>query len=197
MDKQLTSYRKTLRKRWRTLPDCSEFPRECTDIWIRPPRHEWPKSWSNMEDPVLTVILWQDYFMGKAIWESSCEIRLGKSSKLGMFIRSPSKRIILICVCGWHKIGWKETKHWSDVESTQQRSGFGRTNIFPRSCVHGLHSKTMPNKQRCCGQYRTMFESRISRRDQRNYHSLKIFVFLHGLMTWLVMQRSVWNDIVS
>ena len=35
------------------------------------------------------------------------------------------------------------------------------------------------------------------REDQRNYRSLKIFVFLHGLMTWLVMQRSVWNDIVS
>ena len=45
--------------------------------------------------------------------------------------------------------------------------------------------------------YRTMFESRISAVEKRNYHSLKIFVFLHGLMTWLVMQRSVWNDIVS
>ena len=42
--------------------------------------------------------------------------------------------------------------------------------------------------------YRTMFESRISAGGD---HSLKIFVFLHGLMTWLVMQRSVWNDIVS
>ena len=31
--------------------------------------------------------------------------------------------------------------------------------------------------------YRTMFESRISAGEQRNYHSLKIFVFLHGLMT--------------
>ena len=45
--------------------------------------------------------------------------------------------------------------------------------------------------------YRTMFESRISAGEWRNYHSLKIFVFLHGLTTWLVMQRSVWNDIVS
>ena len=35
------------------------------------------------------------------------------------------------------------------------------------------------------------------REQLKNYHSLKIFVFLHGLMTWLVMQRSVWNDIVS
>ena len=35
------------------------------------------------------------------------------------------------------------------------------------------------------------------RGEQRNYHSLKIFVFHHGLMTWLVMQRNVWNDIVN
>ena len=35
------------------------------------------------------------------------------------------------------------------------------------------------------------------REEQKNCHSLKIFVFLHGLMTWLVMHRSVWNDIVS
>ena len=33
--------------------------------------------------------------------------------------------------------------------------------------------------------YRTMFESRISAGgEQRNYHSFKIFVFLHGLMIW-------------
>ena len=35
------------------------------------------------------------------------------------------------------------------------------------------------------------------REEQRNYHSLKIFVFLRGPMTWLVMQRNVWSDIVS
>ena len=26
---------------------------ECPDIWIRLPRHKWPKSWSSMEDPVV------------------------------------------------------------------------------------------------------------------------------------------------
>ena len=25
---------------------------ECPDVWIRLPRHEWPKSWSNIEDPL-------------------------------------------------------------------------------------------------------------------------------------------------
>ena len=47
--------------------------------------------------------------------------------------------------------------------------------------------------------YRTMFESRISAGgvNRKAYHSLKIFVFLHGLMIWKVMQRNVWSDIVS
>ena len=28
---------------------------ECPDIWIRLPRHNWPKSWSSMEDPVVPL----------------------------------------------------------------------------------------------------------------------------------------------
>ena len=90
--------------------------------------------------------------MGKTIWENPIETWLGENSKLGMSLCTSWKRIFLICVCGWHKIGWKETKSWSDVESTQQRSRFGRTNIFPGSCILGLHSKTMWNKRKYYGQ---------------------------------------------
>ena len=28
---------------------------ECPDVWIRRPRHIWPKSWSNIEDPVVLL----------------------------------------------------------------------------------------------------------------------------------------------
>ena len=126
--------------------------------WIRPPRHKWPKSWSSMENPVVPLernlychplagLLWERQFE-KILLQHGWE----KVSKLGMSLRTPWKRTILTCVCGWHQIHWKETKHWSDVESTQQRSWFGRTNIFPRSCIPGVHSKTMPNKQRYCWQ---------------------------------------------
>ena len=35
-------------------PKLFEIPKsECPDIWIRLPRHKWPKSWSSMEDPVV------------------------------------------------------------------------------------------------------------------------------------------------
>ena len=49
--------------------------------------------------------------MGKAIRESSFEIRLGKSFTLGMLVCKPRKRTILVGVCGRHKTGWEETKH--------------------------------------------------------------------------------------
>ena len=34
----------------------SKIPKsECPDIWICLPKHKWPKSWSNMEDPVVPL----------------------------------------------------------------------------------------------------------------------------------------------
>ena len=77
--------------------------------------------------------------MGKAIWENPIEIRLG----------TPWKRTILICVCGRYQTGWKETKHWSDVENPHERRKFERNNI---PCFYRLHSKRMSDKQGYCGQ---------------------------------------------
>ena len=38
------------------LQNFRKIPRsECPDIWIRLPRHKWPKSWSGMEDPVVPL----------------------------------------------------------------------------------------------------------------------------------------------
>ena len=131
---------------------------ECPDIWIRLPRHKMAKIMVQYGRPSRsswTKSVWSSSsmtVMGKAIWENPIEAWLWENSKLGMSLCSSWKRIILVCVCGWHKIGWKETKSWSDVETTQQRSRFGRTNIFPGSCILGLYSTTMRNKQRYCGQ---------------------------------------------
>ena len=131
---------------------------KCPDIWIPLPRHKWPFSWSSMEDPVVPLErnLYRHPLAGLLRERRFEKILLQHDREngfqLGMLIRTPSKRIVLICECVWHKVGWKETKSWSDVETTQQRSRFGRTNIFPWSCILGLHSTTMWNKQRYCGQ---------------------------------------------
>ena len=55
---------------------------------------------------ICTVILWQDYH-GKGNLRNLVETWLAENSRLGMFLCSSWKRIVLICVCGWHKTGWK------------------------------------------------------------------------------------------
>ena len=67
---------------------------ECPDIWIRPPRHKWPKSWSSMEDPVVPLernlyghplagLLWERQ-LKQILWMYGWE----KVSKLGMSLCS-------------------------------------------------------------------------------------------------------------
>ena len=95
-----------------------KFPKsECPDFWIRPPRHKWPKSWSSIEDPVVPLernlyghplagLLWERQFeklLLKRGWE--------KVSNWECLFVHREKRIILIWVCGWHQLGWKETKY--------------------------------------------------------------------------------------
>ena len=56
----------------------------------------------------------------------------------------------------------------------------------------------MWNKQRYCGQLQNhVWIQNFRRSNWKNYHDRKICASLRGLMTWLVVQRSVWNDIVS
>ena len=106
---------------------------ECPDIWIRRPRQKMAQIMVQYGRPSRSS--WKEFVrssfgrtvMGKAIWENPIVTWLGENSKLGMSLCTSWKRIIFICVCGLHQIGWKETKYWSDVETTQQRSRFGRT----------------------------------------------------------------------
>ena len=94
-----------------------KIPRsECPDIWIRLPRHKWPKSWSSMEDPVLPLErnLYGHHLAGLLCERQFEKILLKhgweKNSKLGMSFCTSWKRVILICVCGWHQIGWERNK---------------------------------------------------------------------------------------
>ena len=98
---------------------------ECPDIWIRLPRHKWPESWSSIEDPVVplernlyghpsTGLLWERQFEKNLLKHGRDEV----SNWECLFVHR-QKRLILNCVCGWHKNGWKNTKHCSDVETTQ------------------------------------------------------------------------------
>ena len=57
-DKQETQCQRTPKSKWKTMSDCP-------DIWIRVPRHKWPKSWSSLEDPSRSSCT-------KFVWSSTC-----------------------------------------------------------------------------------------------------------------------------
>ena len=77
-DKQLTQYLLILRSKWNMLQNYSKNPKsECPNIWIRLPKHKWPKSRPSVEEPVVLLgknlyghplagLLWE-----RQIWESS------------------------------------------------------------------------------------------------------------------------------
>ena len=79
---------------------------ECLDIWFRQPRHNWPKSWSSMEDPV--VLLERNLYghpLAGLLWERQFEKKILKHDREKipnwecLFVHC-EKKIILICVCG-------------------------------------------------------------------------------------------------
>ena len=88
---------------------------ECPDVWIRLPRHKWPKSWSSMEDPV--VPLERNLYghpLAGLLWERQFEKILlkfvGRRFPVGNACSFTVKKRYS-CMCMWMKIGWKETKH--------------------------------------------------------------------------------------
>ena len=54
-------------------PKLLKIPKsECPDMWVRLPRHKWPKSWSSMEDPVVPL-------ERKSVWSSFGRTVMGKA----------------------------------------------------------------------------------------------------------------------
>ena len=108
---------------------------ECPGLWIRLPRHKWPKSWSSMEDPVVPLerllyghplagLLWERQFEKILLqhgWEkvSNWEclfVHREKGFFLSVYvddIKLPGKKHILIR-CGKYstkKLIWKYQHH--------------------------------------------------------------------------------------
>ena len=86
---------------------------ECPDVWIRQPRHKWPKSWSNSEVPVVLLernlyghpsISW--IVMGETIRRSLIGTWMGKHSELGMYVRSSETGYF--CQNMWMTSKWLE-----------------------------------------------------------------------------------------
>ena len=186
------------------LANYSKIPKsECPDIWIRLPRHKWPKSWSSMEDPGVPLerILYGHPLAG-LLWERQFEKILLKHGweKIPnwecLFVHREKGLFLSECVDDIKLAGKKQNLEpmW---KALNKEVDLGEPTSFLDHVYLGCTQRQCQISKDIVDNYRTMFESRISAGEQRNYHSLKIFVFLHGLMIWWVMQRNVWSDIVS
>ena len=158
MDRKQTQYLHIPKSKWKMLTNYFKNPKsECPDIWIRPPRHKWPKSRSNIEDPGLFLSVYMD------------DIKLaGKKQNIDPMWKVRNKEVDL----------GEPTSFLDHVYLV----------CTQRQCE--INKDIVDND-------RTMFESRIAAGGVEKLPFPQICVFLRGHMTWLVMQRSVWNDIVS
>ena len=100
--------------------------------------------------------------MEKAIWENPIETWLGENSKLGMSLCTLWKRIILICVCGWHKIGWKKQNLDPMWKLLNKEVDLGELTSFLDHVYLGCTQRQCKISKDIVDNYRTMFESRIS-----------------------------------
>ena len=140
------------RRNFKKIPTKSE----CPYIWIRLPKHKWPKSWSCIEDPVVRpsrdsrkeFVRSLPGLLGRAVGDSSIETWLGEclffNREKGLFSN----------LWMWMTSNWLEKKQnvnpmWKVLN---KEVDLGEPTSFLASCILGMHSTTMPNKQRYCGQ---------------------------------------------
>ena len=119
----------------------------------RPSRSSWAKS---VRSSFCRTVL------GKAIWENPIETWLGENSKLGMSLCSSWRRIILVCVCGWHKLAGKKQNINPMWKLLNKEVDFGAPTSSLDHVYLGCTQRQCEISNDIVDNYRTMFESRIS-----------------------------------
>ena len=123
-DKQPTQYLLTLTLKWKMLQNFWWFQNRNVQTY----GYVYHDTISRNHGPNQTAVPPERYLKGhplsSLLWEKQVEKVLWEHGweKVPcwecLFVHR-EKGFILICVCGWRQIGCKETKYWSDVESTQ------------------------------------------------------------------------------
>ena len=176
-------------------PTVLKIPKsECPDIWIRLPKHKWPKSWSSLEE---AVVLLERNLHGQPLagllWERQFEEELLKHEK---------KDFSCLRVDNIKLAGKKQniSPTWKipikDVD-------LGEPTSFLDHVYLGCTQRECHISRDIVDNYNSMFESRISAVAMEKLRELKLqgnqrrTQPLHGLVIWKVMQRSAWKDIES
>ena len=163
---------------------------------IRLPRHKWPKSWSSMEDPVVPLERnLYGYPLAGPFWERQFEKILLKygwekfPNWECLFVHRQKGLFLSMYVDDINLTGKKQNLDpmWKLLN---KEVDLGEPTSFLDHVYLGCTQRQCEIRKDIVDNYRTMFESRISAGGtEKNFHSLKIFVFLHGLMILWVGQQ--------
>ena len=185
-------------------PKLLKIPKsECPDIWIRLPRHKWPKSWSSVEDPV--VLLERNLYghpVAGLLWERQFEKGLLKHGweKIPnwecLFVHR-EKGLFLSVYVDDKKLAGKKQNLDPMWKVLNKEVDLGEPTSFLDHENLGCTQRQCEMSKDIVDNYRTMFESRISAGGSEKLP----FPQNPRISSWsydrLVMQRNVWNDIVS
>ena len=142
---------------------------ECPDIWIRLPRHKWPKSWSSMEDPV--VLLERNLYghpLAGLLWERQFEKVLLKHGWEKVpkwecpFVHRQQKGLFLSVYVDDIKLAGKKQNIDPIWKVLNKEVDLGEPTSFLDHVYLGCTQRQCEISNDIVDNYRTMFESRIS-----------------------------------
>ena len=141
---------------------------ECPDIWIRLPRHKWPKSWSSMEDPV--VPLERNLYghpLAGLLWERQFEkilLRHGweKDSNWECLFVHREEGLFLSVYVDDIKLAGKKQNLDPMWKVLNKEVDLGEPTSFLDHLYLGCTQRQCEVSKDIVDNYRTMFESRIS-----------------------------------
>ena len=170
---------------------------ECPDFWRRFPRHKWPKSWSNIEDPVVLLErnLYGHPFAGPLVGKSArffIGIWVGQKVPNWECLFVHRKQGLFLSENVDVEIAWRKAENGSHVEEIDETCGSWRTNIIPWPYIYicGMYSKLMQDDL-CCSNWKVTRVGEKSRKNRR-------VVVRHGRafsnMHWKVLRTGKSKD---
>ena len=141
---------------------------ECPDIWIRLPRHKWPKSWSSMED---AVVLFErnlyGHLLAGLLWERQIEkvlLKYGweRVSSWECFFVHREKGLFLSVYVDDIKLAGKKQNINPMWTALNKEVDLGEPTSFFDHVYLGCTQRQCEISKDIVDNDRTMFESRIS-----------------------------------
>ena len=170
---------------------------ECPDIWIRLPRHKWPKSWSSVSwgDPVCPLERnLYGHLLAGLVWERQFEkilLQHGWEKVPNwecLFVHREKGSFLSVYVDDIKLAGKKQNidPMWKLLN---KEVNLGEPTSFLDHVYLGCTQRQCEVSQNIVDNYRAILNLEFPRGELNYYHTRKIFVFLRGPTIWKVYSK--------